>query len=412
MPSPASVPSSKQPFTHSPNAPSLPRVGEWLWACRAGFEGDLADEFATLRATARAIEPGLVATGKRPSAELTFARQGMPVQAAWTASFSSVDALVERIAGEIRKAMPARNRPLALHVFTPDSDAGRRLIKAAAALQPAIAARLENLEVRLCADGAAAHAESGLIAQVCLLTAAPNPRDPSDLRAGVAVGVAAAVTTPSLFAGGQSRVRRPEGAPSRSAHKLAEALVWLGHGPEAGEACVDLGAAPGGFSQVLAERRCQVVAVDLGKLEPAVAARVRYVHMNAFHFVPDEPVDWVVCDMAYRPLEVAALLARWGRQGWARFLVANFKLPMKKRVELLSRVREVLELGGWTGLRVKQLYHDRDEVTLFAWRGPGLESRAVAEQSRRPASRPFPRKPTPPSKKRPQRSPRSQRSPR
>jgi hypothetical protein len=168
-------------------------------------------------------------------------------------------------------------------------------------------------------------------------------------------------------------MRRPEGAPSRSAHKLAEAFSWLVLGPEAGESCVDLGAAPGGFSQVLVERRCQVVAVDLGRLVPAVAARVRQVRMNAFHFAPDEPVDWVVCDMAYRPLEVAALLSRWGRQGWARFLLANFKLPMKKRVDVLGRVREILELGGWTGLRARQLYHDRDEVTLFAWRGPGRD---------------------------------------
>lgn len=412
MPSPASVPSSKQSFTQSAIGPSLPRVGEWLWTCRAGFESDLADEFASHRATARPIEPGLVATMKRPNADLIFARQGMPVHAAWTASFSSLDALVERICGEIRRAIPAQNKPLALHVFTTDSDAGRRLLKAVALLQPVIAAKLEQTNVRLCADGAAAHAESGLIAQVCLLSAAPNPRDPADLRAGVAVGVASALTTPSQFPGGQSRVRRPEGAPSRSAHKLAEALVWLGHGPEAGEAVVDLGAAPGGFSQVLVERRCQVVAVDLGKLVPAVAARVRHVRMNAFHFAPDEPADWVVCDMAYRPLEVAALLSRWGRNGWARFLLGNFKLPMKKRVDVLARIREILERGGWTGLRVKQLYHDRDEVTLFAWRSPGFEAHAVAEPKRKAPPRPFSRKPTPPptrstkQTKRPRGSPR------
>ena len=41
---------------------------------------------------------------------------------------------------------------------------------------------------------------------------------------------------------------------------------------------------------------------------------------------------------------------------------------MKKKVEYLGRVKEILATGGWRDLRVRQLYHDRDEVTLFAWR--------------------------------------------
>ena len=48
---------------------------------------------------------------------------------------------------------------------------------------------------------------------------------------------------------------------------------------------------------------------------------------------------------------------------------------MKQKVAMLDRVREILASGGWTGLKVRQLYHDRDEVTLFAWRGFGLDTR-------------------------------------
>jgi 23S rRNA (cytidine2498-2'-O)-methyltransferase len=89
---------------------------------------------------------------------------------------------------------------------------------------------------------------------------------------------------------------------------------------------------------------------------------------SAFDFRVDEPADWLTCDMAWRPLEVAALLAKLGRQGAARFLVANIKLPMKKKVEMIRRVRDILATGGWRDVRVRQLYHDRDEVTLGAWR--------------------------------------------
>jgi 23S rRNA (cytidine2498-2'-O)-methyltransferase len=94
---------------------------------------------------------------------------------------------------------------------------------------------------------------------------------------------------------------------------------------------------------------------------------VRHVQDSAFTFAPDEPVDWLFCDMAWRPLEVAALLAKWGRRRWTRMLVANIKLPMKRKAELLARIRHVLEHeGGYQELRMKQLYHDRDEITLTA----------------------------------------------
>jgi 23S rRNA (cytidine2498-2'-O)-methyltransferase len=93
------------------------------------------------------------------------------------------------------------------------------------------------------------------------------------------------------------------------------------------------------------------------------------VQESAFTFAPDEPVDWLFCDMAWRPLEVAALLAKWGRKRWARILVANIKLPMTRKAELLARVRAILEQeGDWRHVRTKQLYHDRDEITLSALR--------------------------------------------
>jgi 23S rRNA (cytidine2498-2'-O)-methyltransferase len=49
-------------------------------------------------------------------------------------------------------------------------------------------------------------------------------------------------------------------------------------------------------------------------------------------------------------------------------LVANIKLPMKKKAEMLVRVREILTDAGWKSLRIRQLYHDREEVTIAAVR--------------------------------------------
>jgi 23S rRNA (cytidine2498-2'-O)-methyltransferase len=315
--------------------------------------------------------PGRPRTTQREDAELTFARQGLPVQV-----LGAADA--ELLAGQIQKiSRRTAGKPLALHVFAPDSDAGNLRSAAALALQARLSEVLRAQGATLLPDGRAAHEAGGELAQVCLL---------SDDQ--VAVGVLPARSAPSLFPGGRQRVRRAKDAPARSGLKLSEALAWLGHGPQAGEVCVDLGAAPGGWSQVLLDRRCHVVAIDPGRLAPHLQGRLEHLRMNAFSFEPEIPADWVLCDMAYRPLEVAALLAKWGRKRWAQFLLANIKLPMSRRVDMLARVREILQTGGWTGLRMRQLYHDRNEVTLTAWRGFGIDTRVPQRQHANPSPRP------------------------
>jgi 23S rRNA (cytidine2498-2'-O)-methyltransferase len=118
------------------------------------------------------------------------------------------------------------------------------------------------------------------------------------------------------------------------------------------------------------KRRARVIAVDPAQLSPTMKGKKGLSHVcaSAFDYAPDEPVDWLLCDMAWRPLEVAQLLAKWAKRNWARQLVANIKLPMTKKLEILTRVRETLTEGGWRDVRARQLYHDRDEITLSAWR--------------------------------------------
>jgi 23S rRNA (cytidine2498-2'-O)-methyltransferase len=72
--------------------------------------------------------------------------------------------------------------------------------------------------------------------------------------------------------------------------------------------------------------------------------------------------------MAWRPIEVARMLAKWARRGHARVLVSNVKLPMTHKAAIVSEVREIVHGGGWHSVRTRQLYHDRDEITLTAHR--------------------------------------------
>ena len=338
----------------------LPAPGTWILACREGFEIDIAEEvqLAKLKQAPRVLVPGLVALGGPPPrrdgrVELTFARQGFPLAEA----LQGDDRLAERAADALCTAAPARG-PVAFQWFVPDSDEGNLLSQAAARLGAEVERVLERrLGERLVKGDP--RRTGGWLAQLCMVE-----------EFTALVGGMAAASALSAFPGGRARMNVSAKAPSRAAMKLAEAFDWLGVQPEPGDQCVDLGAAPGGWTFLLLELRAKVIAVDPGRLRPDLARHrsVRAVHRSAFEFEPDEPVEWLLCDMAWRPLEVAALLARWGRRRMARTLVANIKLPMKRMAEFVARVREIVESGGWSDVRTRHLYHDREEITLTAWR--------------------------------------------
>lgn len=282
-----------------------------------------------------------------------FARLGLRV----VASFPQEPP--ETLAATVAQAVAALPppAPLVLQAFTPDTPQGNALAALAESLREAVHGLLPAS--RLLEDADRAREAGALLVSLCM---AP----------GVTVlGVVHAREALSLAPGGRRRMRRAGESPSRAAMKLDEALDGMPFEPGRGDVCVDLGAAPGGWTQRLVSRGAKVIAVDPARLMPELASnpRVRHAQESAFAFAPEEPVDWLFCDMAWRPLEVAQLLAKWGRRGWASHLVANIKLPMKDKNPILLRVRHTLtEDGGWKGLTVRQLYHDRDEVTVTAHR--------------------------------------------
>ncbi|MDB4967929.1 MAG: hypothetical protein JWN44_3618, partial [Myxococcales bacterium] len=336
-----------------PGPSGPPRPGEWVFATRPGAEIDLMEElfYGDEHARPRIVSPSLVAASRKPG-EPAFARQGFKVL-----TIVEPDGLGRAVASVL--AGTGAPQPWAFDVWVPDSDEANRLNARATEIHAN--AHIEGPWARLrVGDARAALAENGLYAQACLLP--PGDR--------VAVGVGPARDAPSLAPGGRLRVHVSEQAPSRAAMKLLEAFLWLDRSPEPGDVCVDLGAAPGGWTWVLLERRARVYAVD-----PAFMARslqgkpgLEHIRADAFKFDPTDPVDWLFSDMAWRPLESAALLAKWARRGWARLMIANIKLPMKKKAEMLVRVREILTDAGWKNLRIRQLYHDREEVTIAAVR--------------------------------------------
>jgi 23S rRNA (cytidine2498-2'-O)-methyltransferase len=345
-------PRVKPPPIPADTLPAQP--GRWLWTCRAGFEPYLFEELAWAGASPRMLGEVLVESEKCPAEPPAFARTGIRILASFPAGQTS-EQLAEALVSKVTETFPTGS--LVLQAFTPDSPAGNRLADEADALLEAVRTRLP--QDRLLEETWRAREAAATLIELCV---APGV---------VMVGAVPAREALSLSPGGRQRMRRPGDAPSRAAMKLEEALIHLPFEPGRGEVCVDLGAAPGGWTQRLAARGARVIAVDPAKLLPELTdhQRVEHVQESAFDYAPEEPADWLFCDMAWRPIEVAQLLAKWGRRGWATHLVANIKLPMKDKNPILVRVRHILtQEGGWQNLTIRQLYHDRDEVTVTAHR--------------------------------------------
>jgi 23S rRNA (cytidine2498-2'-O)-methyltransferase len=183
-------------------------------------------------------------------------------------------------------------------------------------------------------------------------------------------------SSPELM--GIARQSMPAEAPSRSTLKLAEAIdVFLDKSEQtrllrSGMTAVDLGAAPGGWSWQMVKRGIRVTAVDNGPMKGVLANHplVEHLMQDGFKFAPRKAVDWLICDMVEKPAKVAELIGDWFVQGWCKHAIFNLKLPMKQRVAALDAalggIRNKLNMDGISYKMVaKQLYHDREEVTVF-----------------------------------------------
>ncbi len=180
---------------------------------------------------------------------------------------------------------------------------------------------------------------------------------------------------------GIARQNMPAEAPSRSTLKLAEAIeVFMDRSEQTrllrqGMTAVDLGAAPGGWTWQLVRRGIHVAAVDNGPMKGVLAKHplVQHLKQDGFKYLPRRAVDWLVCDMVEQPSKVAVLIGAWFAAGLCKHAIFNLKLPMKQRIAALDSalggIRKRLDEEGINyRMLAKQLYHDREEVTVFLTR--------------------------------------------
>ncbi|TZF90736.1 23S rRNA (cytidine(2498)-2'-O)-methyltransferase RlmM [Cognatilysobacter lacus] len=347
--------------------------------CRAGFEPEIAAElteragaagFAGYARTERGsgfarymCDDAEALSHALPFRDLIFARQKLVAFAELPTLGAQPGAKPDRV-GAIIDAMAATlgNPTLRfgeVHVEHADSDEGRPLAGLSRALGNALRPVLR---------------EAGWLTHI---DSPARPRLHVMLETGDHAHLAIADPSDSSpFPMGIPRLRANPQAPSRSALKLEEAFLTLLDADERtawlndNYVAADLGAAPGGWSWVLMRHGLRVTSVDNGPMAQHLLDSGRVEHLRADGFVwhPKRMLDWMVCDMVEQPRRVAERMATWLREGWCRHTVFNLKLPMKKRwdetMHCLSLFEEQVEKPVvW---RAKQLYHDREEITVFA----------------------------------------------
>ena len=347
-----------------------------LGLCRAGFEPELAAEYQTRAAElgyggyARTerdsgyvefiCEDALALGNVLHTRNLIFARQSMTV-------LGSIDNLSreDRITPILALLQDVSHKYGSVIVDHSDADAGREFSGLARSFGNALRAALRKEKI---------------------ISAKDNPQM-SQLHVFLrdATSVVIGFTHPhqdTPFPMGIPRLRMHPMAPSRSALKLEEAILTLLTESERnksfndGMRAVDLGAAPGGWTWVLQRQGLLVTAIDNGPLREHLLENGRVEHLRAdgFSWTPRFTMDWMVCDMVDQPSRVAHRMGEWFANDWCRRSIFNLKLPMKKRYAEVEKCLDIFTkaAGKPLDIRAKQLYHDREEITVYA--GPPAKS--------------------------------------
>ena len=352
---------------------------QWLLYCRPGFEKDCAQE-AIAQARAQhpvlAEQPDIIANSGYATIaineqtliyqELIFARQLIRLH-------RIIDTLPERDRlTPILAALPAGNFS-ALWLEVPDTNDGKTLSAFIRRFQPLLESALREQgrlldDVNDCVHPSTSSERTEKLQRLHVFfpdksSALIGTSDPYNSSASIM---------------GIHRQSMPADAPSRSTLKLAEAIdVFLDKSEQtrllrSGMTAVDLGAAPGGWTWQMVKRGIRVTAVDNGDMKGAMAKHPLVEHMkqDGFKFAPRRAVDWLICDMIEKPAKVAELVGNWFTSGWCKHAIFNLKLPMKQRVAALDSaldgIRSKLDMEGISYKMIaKQLYHDREEITVF-----------------------------------------------
>ncbi|MBD1373502.1 methyltransferase domain-containing protein [Hazenella sp. IB182357] len=184
------------------------------------------------------------------------------------------------------------------------------------------------------------------------------------------VGISRTADNLSSWAGGHHRFKHEEEQISRAEFKLLEAIeVFDIQLPSRGLA-LDLGASPGGWTRVLLQRGFHVFAIDPADLHPSLRKNHNCKHFKqtAQVFLPNQgeaDFDLLVNDMRMHVRESVDLMLEAAdvlKPG--AYAIMTLKLRKKQGLKVIEQAVSHLQ-KKYQVLRVKELFHNRSEVTLL-----------------------------------------------
>lgn len=148
----------------------------------------------------------------------------------------------------------------------------------------------------------------------------------------------------SRFPGGVVTCTEDPRPPSRAYKKLLEAEATLGQSIQAGQTCVDLGGAPGGWTFIAAERGARVLSIDRTPLREDLLAHpfVTFKNGDAFRYTPESRIDWLLCDVIAFPEKSIELLEQWLLNRWCKNFCVTIKFRGTGDYHHLEKVKEIL----------------------------------------------------------------------
>jgi len=351
-----------------------------VFGCAQGWEDSLIAELP--KAAAQCLAPGLVLAHKINSSSwdnLIFAREWMPeaqlIQADSANKLAS--ACVDLWTPKLRQGLPWTWRWQTPDSWEEKADYYKNLASRVRLIQRIFQEQMRSFfpglwkkhlgAEKLSNDKSQNAMHSGYLSD-CIIVAQGVLIDKDKAWVSISTSKPQNTHKPPFFKPLWQQIHADQQAPCRSYYKLEEVWLELGQAPTEQDTCVDLGAAPGGWTWSALKRGSKVIAVDAAALAPHIQKHRNCTHCieNGYTFTPQQPADWLLCDIIARPLASLGILERWLAQGLCHNFVVAIKFRGKDPSSLLPKIAEVLKPYQHLNIRVRHLYYNHNEITIFS----------------------------------------------
>ena len=182
------------------------------------------------------------------------------------------------------------------------------------------------------------------------------------------MGISDSKLNVSTWSGGMIHYKKDDVDISRAKYKLIEAISTFKLDLSKVHTALDLGAAPGGWTSVLLEKEIAVTAVDIGNMDVRLNKYKNYTNIKGNISgldLPEQSFDLLTADISLNAKSTATMINKASRflknNGYAIVTVKLLGDKVRRSIKEVKEIyQEVFEIEG-----AKQLFHNRDEITLL-----------------------------------------------